>query len=662
MAEFDYLKRRFRNIGMNRKDAHSLFLEFSKQLRHQGRYGAVLRFKHLGDVIYSFCQGQRMPHQQTWVKTKNLFPVCIYYMKKYDLKILLSVAKIARAIKLPEVLPHQVAKVVQGVISPCKGSDYQGRVSHVLQLGVRAFGLKPTLVQPSCPDLIVRQFQNNGDNEYLPRIKDAVDFVFSSELAQRLPYVSEAFLPLKLEGIPPELCSLHVGVVNAVQEGGAKLRMFASPRKVVQSLLSPIHEWINSFRLRVGTDCTYNQASGAEWAQQQMISGRNIFSVDLTTATCRFPLDIQIDLLRSLGLDQVFLDFLEYACSGTWIVNPRLIEQGFPSTLSWVVGQPLGIKPSMSMFSLAHNLLLAGLCHEIGLDPCDSFRVLGDDVVISNLSLNNSYRAILDLMGVPISENKTHSSQLFAEFAGFAITPNFMVRGGKWSRASIDNHLSISEMWETPLFNECSPDMISTQKFWLFRANKYTPINTLEYSKLLRVNSLFDRNCLEVRGIIQNQRLFLAGVRDCFYLEYPNVKIPISNIGKRDPSWDSIFNAIPDAKWAKSARSHFEYFESTTDDFHLKLHYAYSYTLMCLGNAFVDGCLDSSSLLDIVKTVEARVFEFLWVPPVKDGMTASSFHKRVMSLYLNYYDHGFIKNDTISPLSRNLQIASGMVA
>jgi hypothetical protein len=91
-------------------------------------------------------------------------------------------------------------------------------------------------------------------------------------------------------------------------------------------------------------------------------------------------------------------------------------------TLKWNKGQPLGLYPSFAAFSLWHGAILRSL--EIGLGVNDKFRIVGDDVVITDGALYHKYRTYLDKYKVPVSEGKTFVKTNGAEFLGRVYTKN----------------------------------------------------------------------------------------------------------------------------------------------------------------------------------------------------------------------------------------------
>lgn len=557
-----FVRKRLTNIGVSRKDAALVSRWYIQQLSCQGEVRAIQYLKSIGDCILWYLY--ESPERPTWVATKHRFPKALYFLRKYDERILVRIAKFARAIRLPNLVDHQVSKVVQGATAPFSGTDSScDWLSHFIEMGVNHYGLMSSSVQPSGPRPIGRVFRRvmsrSGPTKLTmePPILESLEIVNQVPALYNLPYWKEAFQPLSWQFLEdyferyegPE--GHAVGEIHAAQEGGGKLRMYASPYTVVQCLLYPIHYWVDRYRRLLPTDCTYNQLSGAEWAQSQLLNGVTVYSVDLSTATCRFPLKVQLDLLESLGLAESFREAIKWACTGDWIVGSELLP-AFPTSLRWSVGQPLGIAPSMSMFSLAHNLLITGMCVSIGLDPGTSFRVLGDDVVMVDERLYNLYTLMMETAGVPISWSKCHQSEKIAEFAGATITRDFVLRPGQWREAGINNHLSIASDLKTPLVGEVSRLWVEVEKIYLFLNGTYDP-PVSEWSKYLRYATLAGRIRDEIPDPVEGVS-WDHGVRRCAIRQFKTKGIYPEFGPDGTDLVESIYSGLPDTSQIRDCK------------------------------------------------------------------------------------------------------------
>lgn len=273
-----------------------------------------------------------------------------------------------------------------------------------------------------------------------------------------------------------------IGKLGFIQEPGYKLRAVANPNAIWQVALAPLKNLIlRDLRDNFPTDCTHDQDAGVAAIQGWLASGKTCFSVDLSDATNLFPRHLQMDVLRKryqfswtkerpkivisnltdetkLVDEQVeiircgseqreerflqLVDAFQYASEAPWYYKDE--KDGKFKLAKFTRGQPLGLGPSFASFALAHNLLLIGICKKVGVAPQDTFRILGDDIVISNYEVHRRYRAALDNLGCKVSKTKTLVSNLTAEFGGRVITKDVVIPTYKWRRIAGSNFLDIA--------------------------------------------------------------------------------------------------------------------------------------------------------------------------------------------------------------------------
>lgn len=238
-----------------------------------------------------------------------------------------------------------------------------------------------------------------------------------------------------------------VGKIGLIQEPGYKLRAVAVPNGILQTALEPLKDLVlKDLQLCFPTDCTHDQEAGVEAVQEWLKQGKVCFSVDLSDATNLFPRHLQVDLLRKRfgHLGDVIsqrISLFEEVSSSEWYVceNEELSIHRFTR------GQPLGLGPSFPVFALAHNVLVTGICRKHGKDPKDCFRILGDDIVISDADIHRVYREVLKNLGCVVSLPKTLVSDRCAEFAGKVITPNRVISTYKWHRVEMKSFISVAK-------------------------------------------------------------------------------------------------------------------------------------------------------------------------------------------------------------------------
>jgi hypothetical protein len=200
-------------------------------------------------------------------------------------------------------------------------------------------------------------------------------------------------------------------VVPLVKDGGWKVRWIANPFRLHQLALRPLGEALFKSLRRLPWDCTFEQDKAHKVIQDHLKSGRIAYAVDLTAATDRFPLSLQLAVLESVyPINEHVLLFRDLS-RGLW--------RSPIGTVRWAKGQPMGLYPSFPAFALTHGLLLL---HLSGTRYKKQFFVLGDDVVILDCELYKRYIHLLDKLECPVDVNKCIISNQITEFAGKIIT------------------------------------------------------------------------------------------------------------------------------------------------------------------------------------------------------------------------------------------------
>lgn len=227
------------------------------------------------------------------------------------------------------------------------------------------------------------------------------------------------------------------GKIGHIQEPGFKLRAVANPHRVYQLSLSRLGKQLYELLKRLPWDCTHDQESGSVWAVQEMAQNKEMFAVDLSDATNQFPLELQLKVLQSIpGIVEEDIHLFNDLSTANWLSPTH-------GLVSWRKGQPLGLLPSFASFALTHGLLLVSLERELGLSEGENFRVLGDDVVISDKTLYDAYREVLAKLEVSVSEDKTIISKVLTEFGGKVIFQGNIMSLAKWRKSSDRNFLDV---------------------------------------------------------------------------------------------------------------------------------------------------------------------------------------------------------------------------
>lgn len=147
------------------------------------------------------------------------------------------------------------------------------------------------------------------------------------------------------------------------------------------------------------TDGTYNQGRLVEKTRQAIRDGKPIHCLDLSSATDRFPVCLQEDLLAAwIGRDR----------AQAW--RNLLTQRKFSidnKDIEYRVGQPMGILTSWSVFALTHHAFIEYCAILEGYNSFRDYAVLGDDVAIFNSKVSARYTKEMTRVGVTISPAKS---------------------------------------------------------------------------------------------------------------------------------------------------------------------------------------------------------------------------------------------------------------
>jgi len=123
---------------------------------------------------------------------------------------------------------------------------------------------------------------------------------------------------------------------------------------------------------RIPTDCTFDQGSFKDYA----LFHDQYFSFDLTAATDRMPLLLQERILsRIIGKERA-KDWSDI------MVKEGFSSKGFPGSIHYRAGQPMGAYSSWPMMALTHHVIVQIASFRSLTRSTRDYCLLGDDIVI----------------------------------------------------------------------------------------------------------------------------------------------------------------------------------------------------------------------------------------------------------------------------------------
>jgi len=225
---------------------------------------------------------------------------------------------------------------------------------------------------------------------------------------------------------------MPLGQLALKEEAAGKIRVFAMVDIWTQSGLKPLHTWLFKLFRLLPNDSTHNQDIGFLRAKKKAIEYGHAWCYDLSAATDRLPIKLQIAILDSLfghiecsGYDtgvsygQAWADLLTKRAY-VLPAQPRLSVERME--LHYAVGQPMGAYSSWAMLNLCHHLILQYINQMIYKEGkwYENYEVLGDDIVIFDRKVASMYLQVMETyLDVKCNQSKSliAPSRAVIEFA-----------------------------------------------------------------------------------------------------------------------------------------------------------------------------------------------------------------------------------------------------
>lgn len=196
--------------------------------------------------------------------------------------------------------------------------------------------------------------------------------------------------------------------LSYIKDKEAKCRIVAILDYWTQSCFEPLHKAQFALLRSLKPDCTFNQGSFRGKLPRQ----GPYYSCDLSSATDRLPVTLQRAILAVLTSPEYATAWYELLCNRDFKL-PRSND-----TVRYGAGQPMGAYSSWTTFAITHHAIVRLSAKRAGYPiTWDKYVLLGDDIVLSDEHVAKEYMTILEMVGVKVSETKTHVSNDTYEFA-----------------------------------------------------------------------------------------------------------------------------------------------------------------------------------------------------------------------------------------------------
>jgi len=215
-------------------------------------------------------------------------------------------------------------------------------------------------------------------------------------------------LPVVLVRLVGGRAPYKLGQLRKLFEANGKVRVVAVTDWWTQALLKPLHDGLYGLLRTIPMDGTFDQLAPIR-RLSDLRPDSQLFSFDLSSATDRLPVALQVQVLEALG----------FHASGAWahLLTAREWWLG-RKILKYAVGQPMGAYSSWAMLALTHHLVVQVAAYRAGhAGTFPYYAVLGDDIVIADEQVAKNYQMLMSYLGVPINLSKSLVSERSLEFA-----------------------------------------------------------------------------------------------------------------------------------------------------------------------------------------------------------------------------------------------------
>lgn len=436
--------------------------------------------------------GLKCTHREPWLSvTRAGFPKLFSGLQTMSQQVLLIFTSLHKVFKPqhPSELPKEaITDRISDVVSPYSGSKRAlSDALSLIEIGTRHLMLSEfddysmdsgTIYDPNHevqPDGLSWLHAFYKENEYWLAPCDASSCFYPYNPTNEPEVRSEGrYTFLTREGNVSSLYDPSFKMLGEYQlspEPGNKARTYFACNLLIQATAQPLFRFFESIEKKCGWSVRYLETEAKvsttmSWLQ----AGDVVSSVDQTSATDRFPRQLQLFTAWKLGVPPEWIRFISKTAQGIWNVSDSLRPWFSSNTIKLAVGQPMGLSYSMPLYTLSMIALLRGACARWGYSP--DFLVLGDDLVIRDSGLAQWCHDFLPKIGVKISPTKGVTSSNLAEFAGAYITKDAFAFPGKIPVVDEKSWYACSVMLNQPLPDGCPKGVTKDalqEAFWLSR-------------------------------------------------------------------------------------------------------------------------------------------------------------------------------------------------
>jgi hypothetical protein len=424
----------FANIGMSRdKSILSLSLSIGRDCDRwvscEGKPG-LDRFKAISSYIIRRTMG--LSPKKPDLKISRKYSHVIRLLDKggnLEVLYLVSVLHCYRLVTLP--IDFSVATIIKPFSGSVRGlREHRHLLLKTCRILKETFSIKP--FSANFKWAVSGASGPNGSPAYRKSREDLVA-LNSGKLTDK---VVKAFQSLKFNNssefeyyfadlsryktISTETKDLFHSRLAFLQDKGGKTRVVGLVDLLTQSLLKPVHDHVASILRHLPTDGTFDQEIQRQRVKEWTKQGLYLASLDLSACTDRFPAFFQMMVLVKTGVFDLKqgLAWLELIRGRDFAFRKKGDETY--SFVRYEVGQPMGAYSSWPVMALAHHALVQ-LSYNVAYPSrdvyFDKYALLGDDIVIADKKVAETYKVLISHLGIDYSPSKSFETYGVAEFA-----------------------------------------------------------------------------------------------------------------------------------------------------------------------------------------------------------------------------------------------------
>jgi hypothetical protein len=214
-----------------------------------------------------------------------------------------------------------------------------------------------------------------------------------------------------------------LGRLGFKEEAAGKLRVFAYVDPFTQWLLRPLHDALFEVLDVIPQDGTTDQLRPVKNLLDRCPKGTPFYSFDLSAATDRLPLSLQMSLLSKVLTSYGAMLWAQMLVGREYEYNTKVGKRRYQGKVIYACGQPMGALSSWAMLALTHHVIVQFSALNAGVikpgEWFNDYALLGDDIVIANTRVADSYTVSMKTYGVEIGLAKSLVSRdgLTLEFA-----------------------------------------------------------------------------------------------------------------------------------------------------------------------------------------------------------------------------------------------------